>query len=64
MRFMKTSGCRGSGNPLNPVVYCSVNGAREATAPAVTMSSTVLAQNTIDTDTAPGGHVTKVWVLY
>ena len=49
---------------VNPVVYCSVNGAREATAPAVTVSSTVLAQNTIDTTTAPGGHVTKVWVLY
>lgn len=49
---------------VNPVVYCSVNGAREATAPAVTVSSTVLAQNTIDTATAPGGHVTKIWVLY
>jgi hypothetical protein len=49
---------------VNPVVYCSVNGAREGTAPAVTVSSTVLAQNTIDTATAPGGHVTKVWVLY
>lgn len=49
---------------VNPVVYCSVNGAREATAPAVTVSSTVLAQNTIDTSTVPGGHVTKVWVLY
>ena len=49
---------------VNPVVYCSVNGAREATAPAVTVSSTVLAQNTIDTATEPGGHVTKVWVLY
>lgn len=49
---------------VNPVVYCSVNGAREATAPAVTVSSTVLAQNTIDTATVPGGHVTKVWVLY
>ena len=49
---------------VNPVVYCSVNGAREATAPAVTASATILAQNTIDTATAPGGHVTKVWVLY
>ena len=49
---------------VNPVVYCSVNSAREATAPAVTVSSTVLAQNTIDTATVPGGHVTKVWVLY
>ena len=49
---------------VNPVVYCSVNSAREATAPAVTASATVLAQNTIDTATAPGGHVTKVWVLY
>jgi hypothetical protein len=49
---------------VNPVVYCSVNGAREGTAPAVTVSSTVLAQNTIDTATEPGGHVTKVWVLY
>ena len=49
---------------VNPVVYCSVNGTREGTAPAVTVSSTVLAQNTIDTATVPGGHVTKVWVLY
>jgi len=49
---------------VNPVVYCSVNGARESTAPTVTVSSTVLAQNTIDTNTVPGGHVTRVWVLY
>ena len=48
----------------NPVVYCALDGTREATAPEVTVSSTVLAQNTIDTATAPGGHVTKVWVLY
>jgi len=49
---------------VNPVVYCSVDGTREATAPTVTVSSTVLAANTIDTNTAPGGHITKIWVLY
>ena len=48
----------------NPVVYCALNGAREANAPTVTVSSTVLAANTIDTSTAPGGKVTRVWALY
>ena len=49
---------------VNPVVYCSVNGVREATAPTVTVDSAAVCNNTIDTNTAPGGHVTKVWVLY
>ena len=49
---------------VNPVVYCTVNGAREATAPAVTVDSAAVCNNTIDTATVPGGHVTKVWVLY
>lgn len=46
----------------NPVLFCALNNAREATAPAVTVSSTVLAQNTIDTSTTPGGKVLKVWM--
>lgn len=44
------------------VVHAWVNGALEGTAPAVTKNSTVLAGNTIDTATAPGGHAT--WVYY
>jgi len=48
----------------NPVVYCALDDTREGTAPAVTVSATTLALNTIDTSTAPGGHVLKVWVLY
>ena len=49
---------------VNPVVYCTVNGAREATAPSVAVSSTAVCNNTIDTNTVPGGHATKIWVLY
>ena len=44
------------------VVHAWVNGALEGTAPTVTKNSTVLAGNTIDTATAPGGHAT--WVYY
>lgn len=43
------------------VLFTLVNGAKEATAPAVTTSSTVLSLNTIDTNSAPGGYVTKVY---
>ena len=49
---------------VNPVVYCTVNGARETTAPAVTVDSAAVCNNTIDTHTVPGGHATKIWVLY
>jgi hypothetical protein len=36
---------------------------RDTNAPAVTISSTVLSLNTIDTSTAPGGYITKVWMI-
>lgn len=48
----------------NPVVYCALNNTREGTAPTVTVSATYLSLNTIDTSSAPGGSVTKIWVLY
>jgi hypothetical protein len=47
----------------NPVLFCALDGTREGTDPAVTVSSTVLSQNTIDTSTAPGGKVCKVWMV-
>jgi hypothetical protein len=47
----------------DPVLFTLVNGAKEGTAPAVTTSSTVLSLNTIDTNSAPGGYVTKVYYL-
>lgn len=61
----------GTGNVLglnilsatNPVLYCALGGTREGTAPTVTVSSTVLSLNTIDTSSAPGGAVTKVWMV-
>jgi len=49
--------------PYNTVLMATVNGVREGTAPAVTANSTVLALNTVDTNTAPGGHVTKVYYV-
>ena len=47
----------------NTVFIAALNSVREATAPAVTVSSTVLSLNTIDTDSAPGGYVTKYWYV-
>ena len=47
----------------NTVIMVALDNVRETTAPTVTVSSTVLAQNTIDTSTAPGGKVTKVWFI-
>ncbi len=47
----------------NTVFMAAVNGVREGTAPAVTVSSTVLSLNTIDTASAPGGYVTKYWYV-
>jgi hypothetical protein len=47
----------------NTVLFCALDGTREGTAPAVTVSSTVLSLNTIDTSSAPGGAVTKVWMV-
>lgn len=47
----------------NTVLFCALGGTREGTAPAVTVSSTVLSLNTIDTQSAPGGAITKVWMV-
>jgi len=47
----------------NTVLLAALNDTKEATAPAVTVNSTVLSLNTIDTNTAPGGKVTKVWYI-
>jgi hypothetical protein len=46
---------------FNSVLYSLVNGALEGTAAAVTTNSAVLSLNTIDTNSAPGGYVTKVY---
>lgn len=48
---------------FNSVLYSLVNGALEGTAAAVTTNATVLSLNTIDTNSAPGGYVTKVYYL-
>jgi hypothetical protein len=47
----------------NTVLLAALDNTKEGTAPAVTVSSTVLAQNTIDTSCAPAGKVTKVWFV-
>ena len=47
----------------NTVLLAALNDTKESTAPTVTVSSTVLSQNTIDTNTAPGGKITKVWFI-
>lgn len=47
----------------NTVLLAALNDTKEATAPTVTVSSTSLATNTIDTNTAPGGKVTAVWFI-
>lgn len=47
----------------NTVLLAALNDTKEATAPAVTVNSTVLSLNTIDTSTAPGGKVTKIWYI-
>lgn len=52
-----------SKSATNTVFACALNDTREGTAPAVTANSTVLSLNTIDTSTAPGGKVTKVWMV-
>jgi hypothetical protein len=49
--------------PMNTVMACYLDGTRETVAPAVTVSLTVLSQNTIDTSTAPGGKITSVLML-
>ena len=47
----------------NTVLMDYVGATRDTNAPAVTISSTVLSLNTIDTSTAPGGYITKVWMV-
>jgi hypothetical protein len=47
----------------NTVLLAALDNTKEGTAPAVTVSSTVLAQNTIDTSGAPAGKVTKVGIV-
>jgi hypothetical protein len=44
------------------VLMCYVNGVKESTAPSVTFSSSVLSLNTIDTNSAPGGYATVVYL--
>jgi hypothetical protein len=61
----------GTGNVLglntklgfNSVLYSLVNGALEGTPATVTTSATVLSLNTIDTNSAPGGYVTKAYFV-
>jgi hypothetical protein len=47
----------------NPVLYCALSGTREATAPTVTVSSSVLSLNTIDLSSSYGGGTVKVWMV-
>ena len=47
----------------NTVLLAALNDTKEATAPTITVSSTILASNTIDTSTAPGGKITKIWYI-
>ena len=46
----------------NNVIFVKVNKAYETTRPSVTYNSTVKSLNTIDTNTAPGGYVTEVFI--
>ena len=47
----------------NTVLFDFVGSTRDTTAPTVTVNSTVLSLNTIDTYTAPGGAVTMIWYI-
>ena len=47
----------------NTVLFDFVGATRDTTAPSVTVNSTILALNTIDTNTAPGGAATMVWYI-
>ena len=47
----------------NTVLFDFVGSSRDTTAPSVTVNSTVLSLNTIDTYTAPGGSITMVWMV-
>ena len=47
----------------NTVLLAALNDTKEATAPSVTVNGTVLSLNTIDTSTAPGGKITKIWYI-
>ncbi len=47
----------------NTVLAAILNAVREATAPTVTFSSTILSQNTVDFSTAWGGTVAEVYYI-
>ena len=47
----------------NTVLFDFVGATRDTTAPSVTVNSTVVGLNTIDTYTAPGGSATMVWMV-
>lgn len=47
----------------NTVLFDFVGATRDTTAPSVTVNSTVLSLNTIDTYTAPGGSATMIWYI-
>lgn len=47
----------------NTILLAALDDTREGTAPSITVNSTVLSLNTIDTNTAPGGKITKVWYI-
>ena len=49
--------------PANTVLLATLNGVREATAPTVTFSDTVLALNTVDFNTAWGGTAAVVYYI-
>lgn len=49
--------------PHNTVMMVTVNDVREATAPAVTVSTTVLALNTVDPDTALAGAPLDIYYV-
>ncbi|MCK9569607.1 hypothetical protein M0R72_11760 [Candidatus Pacearchaeota archaeon] len=48
---------------FNSVLFTTLNGAKEGTAPTVATSSSVLASNTIDLNSALDGHDVKVYYL-
>lgn len=48
---------------FNSVLFTTLNGANEGTAPTVTTSSTVLASNTIDLNSSLSGHDVKVYYV-
>ena len=49
--------------PVNTVLAAAINNVREATAPTVTVSATVLAANTCDLDSALNATQVDAWLL-